>query len=299
MNKETSDQPTLFPDEMRPEKPQVGWGRYFHSFVVIPALVALFFVVLVYVFTAGQGTMSVPELMESIREGHRNVRWQAAVDLSRRLADPEAIPDDDAFAATLLRFFEDEDVYGEDVRIRLFLGLAMGRVGRPEYFDPLMAALRATDRVEEQSVYIRALGFLRDARAVDALVPMLQHEDAVIRHEAVQALGSIGDENARANLRPMLQDAEPNVRWDAAVALAKLGDPAGKGVLLELLKRETYDAFPDVRPEGRAWAMETAVRTAALLDDPELNAAIKRLSENDPNLKVRGAALEVVEREGL
>ncbi|MDA0989419.1 MAG: HEAT repeat domain-containing protein [Verrucomicrobia bacterium] len=286
-------------ESLKPEKPKVGWGRYFHSFVVIPALVALFFTVLVYIFTAGQGEMSVTELLDTIRDGHRNVRWQAAVDLSRRLSDPALVPDDNQFADTLLKLFEDESVYEDDVRVRLFLALAMGRVGRDAYVEPLLQALRDTDRVEEQSVYIRAIGFLRDERGLAVLMPLLSHDDAVIRHEAVQALGNIGAPAAREQLYALLEDPEPNVRWDTAVSLAKLGDAAGRDVLLQLLDRDYFDAFPDVRAEGRTWAMVTAIRTAALLDDPSLDAAIKKLSESDPNIKVKGAALDAMQRATL
>jgi HEAT repeat protein len=209
------------------------------------------------------------------------------------------VPDDPDFVPAVLRLFADDALYEDDSRVRLFLGLAMGRTGKEEFFEPLITELREADKVEELSVYVRAVGFMQDERAVDVLLPLLQHSDAVIRHEAVQSLGFVGSEAARFPLHEMLEDDEPNVRWDAAIALAKMKDPAAKAVLLQLLDREYYDAFPEVRPEGRTWAMETAIRTAVLLEDEDLNVKIKQLSESDPNIKVRGIALEIVREFGL
>jgi len=276
-----------------PDKPRVGWRRYIHSFVIIPACVALLFVTLAYVLTSSRRERGVMDYLETIQEGNSNARWQAAVELSRRLSEPGQVPGDADFVPVMLDLFRDEAMYREDPRVRLFLALAMGRSAQPEFFDPLMAALAGADKVEELSVYIRAAGFMGNADAVSRLLPLLEHTDAVVRHEAVQALGFIGSKASAAGLRPLLADPEPNVRWDAAIALAKLRDPAAKDMLMNLLDREYYEAFPDVRPEGRAWAMEVAVRSAARLNDPDLNARIKLLSESDPNIKVRGAALEV------
>ena len=287
------------PDDMHSEKSAVGWRRYLHSFVIIPALVALLFVVLAYVLTSASREASVDDYLRSIREGHSNVRWQAALELSRVLADPARVPEDPNFVPTMLRLFTDAQLHADDPRVRLFLGLAMGRTGKPEFFDPLLTEMRSAEKVEDLSVYVRAIGFMQDERAVADLVSLLKHGDAVIRHEAVQALGYIGSQEARPVLRDMLQDPEPNVRWDAAIALAKMRDAAAREVLMQLLGRDYYEEFPDVRPEGRTWAMSTAIRAAVLLEDDDLNVKIKQLSESDPNIKVRGIALEMVQALGL
>jgi HEAT repeat protein len=278
------------------DKPAVGWRRYIHSFVIIPALVALLFVVLAYVLTSTSREATVADYLKSIREGHSNVRWQAALELSRVLADPSRVPDDPDFIPTVLRLFTDAALHEDDPRVRLFLGLAMGRTGKPEFFDPLLQEMKAAEKVEDLSVYIRAIGFMQDERAVEDLMPLLKHADAVIRHETVQALGYIGAEQTRPALRDSLQDPEANVRWDAAIALAKMRDGAARGILAQLLDRQYYDGFSEVRPAGRTWAMETAIRTAVLLDDAELNVKIKQLSESDPNIKVRAVALEMVKQ---
>ena len=295
MNSEVTPEP----DDMHAEKPSVGWRRYIHSFIIIPGLVALLFVTLAYVLTSASREATVADYLKSIREGHRNVRWQAALELSRLLADPVRVPDDPEFVPTILRLFSDAQLHEDDPRVRLFLALAMGRTRKPEFFDPLLTEMKAAQKIEDLSVYVRAIGFMQDERAVSDLLPLLEHGDAVVRHEAVQALGFIGADASRPMLRDMLQDPEPNVRWDTAIALAKMQDAAASEVLLQLLDRHYYDEFPDIRPQGRTWAMATAIRAAVLLKDDELNVKIKQLSESDPNIKVRGIALEMVKALGL
>ena len=93
----------------------------------------------------------------------------------------------------------------------------------------------------------------------------------------------------------MLDDEVPVVRWDTAVSLAKLGDAKGRDILLQLLDQKYFTEFPEILPEKRAWVMEVAVRSAALLNDPDLNGAIKTLSASAPDLSVRNAALQMVE----
>ena len=159
-----------------------------------------------------------------------------------------------------------------------------------------MTALQAAKGIEEQAFYTRALGYLGDPKALDSLLPKLDHTEAVLRHRTVEALGFIGEDKARPGLREALDDPEPNVRWEAAVALAKLGDITAKPILIELLDRKYYESFPAVRAKDRTLAMQTAILVAVLLNDLELNVKIKQLSESDPNIRVRGTALEVVKQ---
>jgi HEAT repeat protein len=141
-----------------------------------------------------------------------------------------------------------------------------------------------------RAVCVRALGYLGDERAVAQLTALLTHEDTTVRHEAVQALGNIGAESSREPLKSMLNDPALDIQWDAAIGLAKMKDASGKHILLSLLDECYYAALPRVSGDARDWAMEVAIRTAALLGDPDLNAAIEALASSR-NLKVRQVAL--------
>jgi HEAT repeat protein len=282
------------------ERPRRKGRRRLHLYLTLPFFAAVLTISLSSLLAMARRQPDAYDSLETIRNGAPRARWRAAGALASTLADPSRIPQDDAFAGTLLELFNDRTLKDIDRRIHLYLGLAMGRVADPRFYAPLLAALEAAPAGSEaRAVYVRALGLMRDDRAIPVLLPLLQADDTAVRHEAVQALGSLGGEQARTGLQSMLEDREANVRWDAAVGLAKMGDPAGKDVLLNLLDRDYYAHFPDVRQEGRAWAMETAVRTGARLNDPDINQRIREISTSDPNLRVRGVALEMLETHGI
>ena len=91
-----------------------------------------------------------------------------------------------------------------------------------------------------------------------------------------------------------LNDAEENVRWDAAIALAKMGDSSGQQVILRLLNREYLEKFPEVDPYEQNQIILVAIKAASCIRNSGLSEVIKKLSKNDPNMKVRNAAMEAL-----
>jgi HEAT repeat protein len=82
-----------------------------------------------------------------------------------------------------------------------------------------------------RALVFRALGQLRDARAVEPLIAALADESPHVRQDAAKALGLIGDPRAIGPLigafRVEYGDTEDITAWqDAAIALARLGTPA-------------------------------------------------------------------------
>ena len=277
-------------------QPRPAWKSCVHKYLTLPFLAATLVLTVVWLFASARRDPTIYESLQTIQSGRPRARWRAAAALASSLSDPSKIPHDAEFSETLLATFGNRSLQSIDQRIHLYLAMAMGRVGDPSFYEPLVSALdSAKPGSDEQAVYVRALGLLSDPRAVPKLLPLLQADATTVRHATVQALGCIGAPIAREGLLTMLTDIEANIQWDAAVALAKMGDAAGKPILLQLLDRSYYKQFPKVRSEGCDWAMETALRTAANLNDPELNNRIKELSESDPSLRVRGVALEIMD----
>jgi len=65
------------------------------------------------------------------------------------------------------------------------------------------------------------------ARAIPHLVPLLKHEDPVVRGDTANLLGIIGDKEAMPFLEETLSDENPNVEQLAREALAEIrSDPA-------------------------------------------------------------------------
>ncbi len=263
-----------------------------HSFVVIPVLIAVlgvFFFTFVSLLTREE--QSPLDYLNDIKAGGASRRWQAAYELSRILNKPNSITQNQRFVSEIINIFRQGE--HDDVRVRQYLALAMGRTGNPSFLDPLVEAL-PNAREDNLPAIINALGNLQQAKAATALYSFLDHANPGIRLQTVIALGRIADQSSLEVLRKSLYDREPNVRWDAAVALAKMGDNTGREVLLNLLDENYLEDFKEVDPSERNQAMLVAIKVAEMLNDPLLYEAIEKLSKTAGNMEVRKAALQLL-----
>ncbi len=240
------------------------------------------------------------DYLAEIRSGSANRRWQAAFELSKVLqAGKDKSLEDPKFAAEALTLFRESS--RDDPRVRRYLALALGRLGSAEAVPDLLAAVRPTGGDEQAGdpdtrIYaIWALGAIGDARAVPELVSLTGDVDPGIRKAAVHALGGYPGDEAASALRQALADSTEDVRWNAALALARRGDDAAGPVLLGMLDRAHLEAVTDLSAEQREEAVLQAVAAAAGIPGPEVRAALERLRDGDPNLKVREAARRSLE----
>ncbi len=93
----------------------------------------------------------------------------------------------------------------------------------------------------------KALGYLKDLKAVDALSEATQDPDKAVRRAAVLALGDLKDEAAIPALVGALDDSYWYVRAEAALALGKVGDTQSATRLFSMLQ----DSDPYVRDNAR------------------------------------------------
>lgn len=263
-----------------------------HSFFVVPFLIAVFCILLftaIHLLTREQH--SAHDFLDDIKTGGLTKRWQGAFELSKILANPDLVPQDERFTQELIAAFE--HARHDDDRIRQYLALAMGRTGNSAFAQPLLTALK-NEKEQNLSALIYALGMLKHRPAAPALYAYLDHPRARIRSIAVVALGNIADPGSVNVLRGALQDAEPNVQWGAAVSLARMGDLAGKSILLKMLDRGYLSQFAEVDPQEQNNLMLIAIEAAISLEDATLNERIGQLAKGDANMAVRSAALQVV-----
>ena len=169
-------------------------------------------------------------------------------------------------------------VVDDDENIRLVLNKALEKEGN---LDSLISI-------------IYALGSLRDSGAVSSIHQYVDHPQSEVRLAAVITLGNIGQLSSIQHLQEALNDTEENVRWDAAIALTKMGDSLGHQVILRLLDREYLDKFSEVDPYEQNQIILVAIRASTHIKSPVLSEVIKKLSKNDPNMKVRNAAMEAL-----
>lgn len=122
---------------------------------------------------------------------------------------------------------------------------------RGKLIAELAAALAGADAAE-QAAAVRVLCLFPDARAVSALLPLLQDGRAEIRRDAVCILGSTDDARLREAMQGAFRDRDPAVRAAAVRVLGQSGDAGVVPVLRE--------ALDDLNPEVRRLALEAVGR---------------------------------------
>jgi HEAT repeat protein len=246
------------------------------------------------------------DYLVEIRTGGDNRRWPAAYELSRLMADPEVRANDATLVPGLIQAFVESK--GGDPRVRRYLALALGRIDAPAprpAVDLLIQALDDTGDSETQINAIWALGSLREGSAVPRLEAMYGSPDTGIRKMTVYALGAIPGGASSRVLETALEDPAPDVQWNAAVALARHGRREGVPVLRRMLDRQYLEssvdaevrADADLDPAGDV--IISGLQAAAALREGSLREPVTAISRDDPNLKVRQAALEALKVIGV
>ena len=264
----------------------------FHSFVIIPFLVAASLVFVYSLFSLLTYEDATPfDYLNDIKIGGATKRWQSAFELSKILSSSDEISRDDRFVSEMINVFEHSK--HDDNRVRQYLALAMGRTGNHIFIDPLLSGIE-DENTENIPAIIRALGLLESERAVQKLKLFLDHEDEHIRLQTVIAFGNIADPLAIEDLKKSLYDSQPNIRWDAAISLAKIGDDSGRDILLKLMEGKIFINFPEVDVREQDQARIVAIRAGVLLNDSIINNLIQELADKDENINIRKTAMEVL-----
>jgi HEAT repeat protein len=123
---------------------------------------------------------------------------------------------------------------------------AIAKIGRIS--DELLALLTSANwRIRANAA--RALGGLKDKRAVESLINLLSTpaEPWQVRGNAALALGLIGDARASGPLITLLQDTNPDVRRAATTALGERKDPGNLDLFIKMLG--------DPESDVRRWAV--------------------------------------------
>ena len=260
-----------------------------HSFFVVPFIIAIIGVLIfliVRILTIEPRTAQ--DYLNDVKIGGTTKRWQGAFELSKILANPEMIPNDDRFVNDLISTFE-YSAKERDDRIRIYLTLAMGRTRDLRYTTILEKTLN-DENEEILAAVIYSLGLINSRTSLERLLLMFEHKSARVRHQVVVALGNYDGDQVQIILKQALHDPEPNVRWDAAIALAKQKDDSGRRILLDLMDRKYLDSFPNIDAVEQNQAILAAIRSSRDILDDELRNVLLDLMENDLNMKIRQAA---------
>lgn len=273
-----------------------GAGRLVARFFLVPLLVVGTAVGLFLVFNLITFERRSPrEYLQEVRGGGPNRRWQAAFELSRSLQRIPEGPERAALAAeTLLIFRSLSPNRPDDVRVRRYLSLVLGRLGEESAVPALLESVNDPDP-ETRLYSIWALGMLGDPRAFDAVLEAAHSKDPAVRQMAAYVLGKLEDPRAVPRLQVLLEDRVADVRWNAAIALAALGDPSGVPVLRSMIDREALARQASPTSEQTETAIVSALKALALLRDPPTLPAVEKVAREDPSAAVRDAARKAAE----
>jgi HEAT repeat protein len=271
-------------------------GRLVIRFFLVPLLVVGTAVGIFLVFSLMTFERRSPrDYLAEVKGGSAGRRWQAAFELSRRIGSMKPGPERDAIAAESLRLFETlSPSRREDVRVRRYLVLVLGKLRDRTALPALIAATRDPD-AETRLYSVWAVGMIGDPRGLDAVLEASRSEDAGARKMAAYVMGKLGDRRAAARLKVLLEDRVPDVRWNAAIALASLGDGSGIAVLRSMIDRAALGRQAQLSGDQAEAAMVNALKAFALLRDEGSLPLLERVAREDPNLRVRDSARRAIE----
>jgi HEAT repeat protein len=277
-----------------PEEAAAGGRGTIVRFFLLPLLVVGTAVAVFWIFSRITFESRSPAgYLAEVRGGTANRRWQAAFELSRSL--PSLDPAERAaLSAETLRIFRSlSPSRAEDVPVRRYLVLVLGKLGQSEAVEPLQGAAKDPD-ADTRLYAVWALGKIGDPRALPTVTEASLSEDAAMRKMAAYVLGRLGDPAAAPRLRVLLGDPVADVRWNAAIALASLKDPSGLTVLRSMIDRAALARQAALSAEQSETAMVGACKALALLRDAGSLPLLERVAREDPNLKVRAAARDAI-----
>jgi HEAT repeat protein len=281
--------------EASPAEEAEGSGRATATrFFLLPLLVVATAVGVFWIFSRITFERRTPaDYLQEVRGGTANRRWQAAFELSRSL--PNLDPAErTVLAAETLRIFKSlSPSRAEDVPVRRYLVLVLGKLGDREAVEALLGAVKDAD--PDTGLYaVWALGKLGDPRAMPAVTEASLSQDAGMRKMAAYVLGQLGDRAAVPRLQVLLGDSVADVRWNAAIALAALGDSSGLPVLRSIIDREALGRQAALSGDQAETAMVGALKALTLLRDAGSLSLLEKVAREDPNLRVRAAAREAL-----
>ena len=164
-------------------------------------------------------------------------------------------------------------------RVRANAIRALGGLKDARAIDHLLTALvKKDEHPQVKGNAALGLGAMRAQRAVEPLIAALKHDNPMVRAAVASALGELRNPRALPPLIAALKDDDPHVRIQVTGSLAQIGEPSVLNPLLRALK----DDHRQVR--------EVAARALGCAKDPRvLEPLIAALDDPYPNVQINAA----------
>ncbi|RMD99061.1 MAG: HEAT repeat domain-containing protein [Deltaproteobacteria bacterium] len=287
------EEETLHPSGETEPIARNSWPSIFLRLLLLPTGFVLILFFVFYFFGGMELGPKTPEAyVQSLKFGGEEERLQAAYELHLLAEErPERLPATEAFVAELLPVVE--GACPQEKLVCHHLVLTLGRIGNAKAIPALLPFLSAPDATLRGYV-VWALGAIGHPSVVAPILTQLaREEDESVRSVGIYALGLIEDERVLPFLQESLHDPSRKIAWNAALSLARHGDPTGIDVIGQLLQRDFLEGIPDMTPTERSEAMINAIRALSHLHrTAEFRETLEHIIREDPDLKVRQAAIE-------
>ena len=256
------------------------------------------------------------QYLEGMRSGSETQRWQHAFELSNLVqSNPDSVKNPE-FVGRLVTAYRDSP--DSDIRVRGFIALMLGNLNDPSVVPTLVEGLKREERlkttewkegilrpslteiqenlIQSQIWTLWALGSIGDNAAVPSVLEQANSPDPSVRLAVAYVLGAFKDPGAIPSLRVLLNDAREDVQWNAAFSLAQLNNTEGADLLMKLLEPGYLGSMADIAQESKSALRVNAVKAVGILRFEPAREKIRMLSQNDPDLAVRNAALEALSK---
>lgn len=288
-------------------------AQFFLFPLIIIGICVVIFLFFGYI-TYDQRTPS--QYLNEIRSGSDTQRWHAAFELSNIVASNKDEIRSPEFMQDLVSIYTQSP--DTDTQVRLYVALMLGQVGDASVVPALVEGLRREEMlktkewdqgafrpsiseireelISNQIYTLWALGSIGDNAAVPGVLEQAKSDDPSIRKMVAYVLGVLNDPRGIDELRIMLNDPRDDVHYNAALALARLNNAEGADMLLKLLDPSHVESLPDMTPDQKTELRVNAVRGLGMLKFEPARETIAAISQDDPVLAVRDAALEALKK---
>ncbi len=280
-------------DELKPEPLPNDRRKVFFGLFVFPMLIAVTMAILLSGIVLLTHEEETPEsLITVIKTGAPSKRWQKAYELSNELNREGGMLRGAGIMNEVIHILNDEEHY--DAKTRAYMAMALSRFHNEEAQSALRTALSKADDEDDPKLTLFLMWAVAGYQNQDDAKGMLrflesQHDD--LRKTAAYVLGALNDKEVIPKLQRSLEDSVIDVRWNAALSLARLGDKSGKDILYQMLDRTALHSIHELDEPGIEQVMVNAAKALKLIFDEQTQKILEHISQTDPSLKVREAAL--------
>lgn len=143
--------------------------------------------------------------------------------------------------------------------VRTHISSILGDIENREAVPVLIRRLKEDEQDAVKLASIISLGKLKDSRATEPLIAMLESFNDSIRIAAVESLGKIGDKRAIEPLIAALIDYNEYVQSGAIVALGDMGDERAVTALKQIVRNDKKERIRKLAEETYKRIQKTSV----------------------------------------